>query len=34
MYTSFSFFNGDQRVIEDEYHAFFICPKYVNIRER
>ena len=31
---SFCFLNGNQRIIEDEYHAFFICPTYVNIRER
>jgi len=28
------FLNGNKLEIEDEYHAFFICPRYVNIRER
>ena len=31
---SFCFLNGNQLIIEDEYHTFFICPKCVNIRER
>ena len=31
---SFCFLNGNQLITEDEYQAFFICPKYVNIRER
>ena len=31
---SFCFWKGSQFIIEDEYHAFFICPKYVNKRER
>ena len=30
---SFCFLNGNQLILEDEYHAFFICPTYVNIRE-
>ena len=31
---SFCFLNVNLHIIEYEYHAFFICPKYVNIRER
>ena len=31
---SFCFLNGNHPIIEDEYHAFSICPKDVNIRER
>ena len=33
-YVHFVFLNGNQLIIEDEYHTIFICPKYVNIRER
>ena len=33
-FVYFVFLNGKKLLIENEYHAFSICPKYVNIRER